>query len=255
MPSLRLVRVTVVCAHARAKRRVAVAPPQRSTRRRRCCGPSRWDQARGCESARRPWRSATHSASSTRSRSASSAGSGARCRRQAAPSPRRPVAASPFLSVSPCGCLCPAVSSPCLSVSPRLRVLPERNGFDRPLPPTAPPPSPKVRSPSGRPISNVIQTDAAINPGNSGGPLLDSDGDLIGMNTAIYSPSGASAGIGFAIPVDTLKAIVDTLIQFGKVETTTVALLHHRWPPAPLRERDVAAKQNRSRAPRSASRT
>ncbi len=63
----------------------------------------------------------------------------------------------------------------------------------------------EVKSPIGRPISNVIQTDAAINPGNSGGVLLDSRGMLIGMNTAIYSPSGASAGIGFAIPVDTIK--------------------------------------------------
>ena len=63
----------------------------------------------------------------------------------------------------------------------------------------------EVKSPIGRPISNVIQTDAAINPGNSGGVLLDSRGKLIGMNTAIYSPSGASAGIGFAIPVDTIK--------------------------------------------------
>ena len=63
----------------------------------------------------------------------------------------------------------------------------------------------QVKSPIGRPISNVIQTDAAINPGNSGGVLLDSRGMLIGMNTAIYSPSGASAGIGFAIPVDTIK--------------------------------------------------
>lgn len=75
----------------------------------------------------------------------------------------------------------------------------------------------EVRSPSGRPISNVIQTDASINPGNSGGPLLDSAGKLIGMNTAIYSPSGASAGIGFAIPVDTVKFIVETLIRDGKV--------------------------------------
>ncbi|CAM9312057.1 unnamed protein product, partial [Discosporangium mesarthrocarpum] len=75
----------------------------------------------------------------------------------------------------------------------------------------------EVRSPSGRPISNVIQTDAAINPGNSGGPLLDSSGKIIGMNTAIYSPSGGSAGIGFAIPVDTLKSIVESIITKGRV--------------------------------------
>jgi len=75
----------------------------------------------------------------------------------------------------------------------------------------------QVKSPTGRPINNVIQTDAAINPGNSGGPLLDSSGKLIGMNTAIYSPSGASAGIGFAIPIDTVKYIVETLIRDGQV--------------------------------------
>ncbi|KAL7558159.1 hypothetical protein ACA910_016214 [Epithemia clementina (nom. ined.)] len=75
----------------------------------------------------------------------------------------------------------------------------------------------EVKSPIGRPITNVIQTDAAINPGNSGGPLLDSSGKLVGMNTAIYSPSGASAGIGFAIPIDTVKYIVETLITDGKV--------------------------------------
>jgi len=74
-----------------------------------------------------------------------------------------------------------------------------------------------MRSPTGKPISNVIQTDAAINPGNSGGTLLDSSGRLIGMNTSIYSPSGASAGVGFAIPVDTLKPIVASLIKYGKV--------------------------------------
>ena len=63
----------------------------------------------------------------------------------------------------------------------------------------------------------MIQTDAAINPGNSGGPLLDSSGRLIGVNTAIYSPSGASVGIGFAIPVDTVKKIVPELIAHGRL--------------------------------------
>ncbi|MCO5603340.1 hypothetical protein L7F22_057490 [Adiantum nelumboides] len=70
---------------------------------------------------------------------------------------------------------------------------------------------------TGRPIQDVIQTDAAINPGNSGGPLLDSSGSLIGINTAIYSPSGASAGVGFSIPVDTVRGIVDQLVKYGKV--------------------------------------
>ncbi|KAA8548104.1 hypothetical protein F0562_004635 [Nyssa sinensis] len=70
---------------------------------------------------------------------------------------------------------------------------------------------------TGRPIQDVIQTDAAINPGNSGGPLLDSSGSLIGINTAIYSTSGASSGVGFSIPVDTVGGIVDQLVRFGKV--------------------------------------
>lgn len=65
-------------------------------------------------------------------------------------------------------------------------------------------------------IDHLIQTDAAINPGNSGGPLLDSAGRLIGINTAIYSPSGASAGIGFAVPVDTVMRVVPQLIKTGK---------------------------------------
>lgn len=82
----------------------------------------------------------------------------------------------------------------------------------------------EVTSVSGRPIRNVIQTDAAINPGNSGGALLDSSGRLIGMNTAIYSPSGASAGIGFAIPVDTLKQQVETLIRDGKVIRASIGV-------------------------------
>ncbi len=70
---------------------------------------------------------------------------------------------------------------------------------------------------SGRKISGVIQTDAAINPGNSGGPLLDSAGRLIGVNTAIFSPSGSSAGIGFAVPVDTVNRVVPQLIRHGRV--------------------------------------
>jgi S1-C subfamily serine protease len=73
----------------------------------------------------------------------------------------------------------------------------------------------ELRSPTGRVIRDVIQTDAAINPGNSGGPLLDSSGRLVGVNTAIYSPSGASAGIGFAIPVDPVRRIVPQLIEYG----------------------------------------
>lgn len=68
----------------------------------------------------------------------------------------------------------------------------------------------------GRTIQHLIQTDAAINPGNSGGPLLDSAGRLIGINTAIYSPSGASAGVGFAIPVDTVNRVVPQLISNGR---------------------------------------
>lgn len=69
---------------------------------------------------------------------------------------------------------------------------------------------------SGRMIRGVIQTDASINPGNSGGPLLDSQGRLIGVNTAIYSPSGASAGVSFAIPVDIVRRVVNEIIRDGK---------------------------------------
>ena len=71
-------------------------------------------------------------------------------------------------------------------------------------------------SESGVTIEHLIQTDAAINPGNSGGPLLDSAGRLIGVNTAIYSPSGASAGIGFAVPVDTVNRVVPQLVRHGR---------------------------------------
>jgi len=74
-----------------------------------------------------------------------------------------------------------------------------------------------IQSVTNRKIENVVQTDAAINPGNSGGPLLDSSGRLIGVNTQIASPSGASAGIGFAVPVDTVNQVVPELIQHGRI--------------------------------------
>ena len=77
---------------------------------------------------------------------------------------------------------------------------------------------------SGRTIEHLIQTDAAINPGNSGGPLLDSAGRLIGINTAIYSPSGASAGIGFAVPVDTVNRVVPQLIRHGQYLRPTLGI-------------------------------
>jgi S1-C subfamily serine protease len=76
----------------------------------------------------------------------------------------------------------------------------------------------------GGAIENLIQTDAAINPGNSGGPLIDSAGRLIGINTMIYSPSGAYAGIGFAVPVDTVNRVVPRLIAFGRYVRPTLGI-------------------------------
>jgi S1-C subfamily serine protease len=89
----------------------------------------------------------------------------------------------------------------------------------------------EIQAPSGRTIRGVIQTDAAINPGNSGGPLLNSLGQLVGVNTAIYSPSGASAGIGFAIPVNIIKDVIPQLISYGKVlhPIIGVELASDRW--------------------------
>ncbi|MBK7787183.1 MAG: trypsin-like peptidase domain-containing protein [Saprospiraceae bacterium] len=82
----------------------------------------------------------------------------------------------------------------------------------------------EIKSVNGRAIRDVIQTDAAINPGNSGGPLLDSSGRLIGVNTQIYSPSGASAGIGFSIPVDEVNWVVPDLIKYGEVRRPVLGL-------------------------------
>ncbi len=75
----------------------------------------------------------------------------------------------------------------------------------------------KIDGIGGVKISNMIQTDAAINPGNSGGPLINSSGELIGMNTMIFSASGTSAGLGFAVPVDSISRVVPDLIKFGKI--------------------------------------
>ncbi len=86
----------------------------------------------------------------------------------------------------------------------------------------------------GRNIQGVIQTDAAINPGNSGGPLLDSSGNLIGVSTIIYSPSGASAGVGFAIPVSTVKRVVPQLIRYGRVKRVGLGIV---LVPDPIRDR------------------
>jgi S1-C subfamily serine protease len=74
-----------------------------------------------------------------------------------------------------------------------------------------------MKTPEGAVLKGLIQTDAAINPGNSGGPLLDADGRLIGINTAILSQSGDSAGIGFAVPINVVKRIVPDLVSTGKV--------------------------------------
>ncbi len=74
-----------------------------------------------------------------------------------------------------------------------------------------------IQNDTGTIIQGMIQTDASINPGNSGGPLLDSQGNLIGVNTMIYSPSGGSVGVGFAVPVDTARRVLPDLLNFGRV--------------------------------------
>ncbi|GIX19129.1 MAG: hypothetical protein KatS3mg120_0805 [Erythrobacter sp.] len=90
-------------------------------------------------------------------------------------------------------------------------------------------------------IDHLIQTDAAINPGNSGGPLLDSAGRLIGINTAIFSPSGASAGIGFAVPVDTVNRVVPQLIRQGRYIRPSLGILGDEAANALLQQRSGIA--------------
>jgi S1-C subfamily serine protease len=91
-----------------------------------------------------------------------------------------------------------------------------------------------IQGAQGNPIEDVIQTDAAINPGNSGGPLLDSRGRLIGVNTAIYSTSGSSAGIGFAIPVDAVNRVVPQIIRNGRFVRPDMGVVLHPTHSAPL---------------------
>lgn len=112
----------------------------------------------------------------------------------------------------------PFGDSSALKVGQKVIAIGNPFGFDRTL-------TTGVVSGLGRPIQtssdtiirDMIQTDTAINPGNSGGPLLDTQGRIVGINTTIYSTSGSSAGIGFAVPVNTAKRVVSELIQYGKV--------------------------------------
>jgi S1-C subfamily serine protease len=96
-----------------------------------------------------------------------------------------------------------------------------------------------IRARNGRPIEGAIQTDASINPGNSGGPLLDSHGRMIGINSQILSPSGASAGVGFAVPVNIAKRVVPQLVRSGEV----------RRPKLGISSRDVEVLKNQIELP------
>jgi S1-C subfamily serine protease len=89
-----------------------------------------------------------------------------------------------------------------------------------------------IRADNGRLIRGIIQTDAAINPGNSGGPLLNSGGEVIGVSTAIFSPSGGSVGVGFAVPINTAKRIIPELITRGYVARPYLGITGHEVFPA-----------------------
>jgi len=92
-------------------------------------------------------------------------------------------------------------------------------------------------------VRDMIQTDASINPGNSGGPLLDSQGRMIGINTMIYSPTGGSVGIGFAVPVNTARRVVSELIQYGRVRRGWIDASMVQLFPALVRHADLPVSQ------------
>lgn len=92
-----------------------------------------------------------------------------------------------------------------------------------------------LKTDTGYIINNMIQTDASINPGNSGGPLINSQGEMIGINTMIYSPSGGSVGVGFAVPIDTAKRVLPDLINYGKVNRGTINIEGIQLFPALVR--------------------
>ncbi|MDZ7793779.1 MAG: trypsin-like peptidase domain-containing protein [Spirochaetia bacterium] len=92
-------------------------------------------------------------------------------------------------------------------------------------------------------IRGMIQTDASINPGNSGGPLLNTNGEMIGINTMIYSPSGGSVGIGFAVPVNTARRVVPQLIEYGKVLRGWIEMVPVQLEPSIVRYGNLSVKK------------
>lgn len=100
-----------------------------------------------------------------------------------------------------------------------------------------------LRTESGRVVENVIQTDASINPGNSGGPLLNSAGEMIGINTAIYSPSRGSVGIGFAVPVEIAKQVLPDLLTLGRVRRPWLGVSTYQIDPRTARRFDLPVSE------------
>ncbi len=100
-----------------------------------------------------------------------------------------------------------------------------------------------LKAANGRTIDNVIQTDASINPGNSGGPLLNANGEMIGINTAIYSPSGGSVGIGFAVPINIAKRILPDLINYGRVQRPWLGISTRPLTPQLATQLDLGTQE------------